>query len=100
MKQTLSLPPESSHQAIRSDKQHFKHKNQLWLIFNTTLLLCENIIYALVPVKTWIRVNQSFLSYRVLVLDKGQIAEFDTPTNLIAQKGIFYGMAKDAGLAQ
>lgn len=35
---------------------------------------------------------------RVLVLDKGQIAEFDTPTNLIAQKGIFYGMAKDAGL--
>lgn len=46
------------------------------------------------------KINQSFLSYRVLVLDKGQIAEFDTPTNLIAQKGIFYGMAKDAGLAQ
>lgn len=46
------------------------------------------------------RINQSFLSYRVLVLDKGQIAEFDTPTNLIAQKGIFYSMAKDAGLAQ
>lgn len=41
-----------------------------------------------------------FCSYRVLVLDKGQIAEFDTPTNLITQKGIFYGMAKDAGLTQ
>lgn len=39
------------------------------------------------------------LVHRVLVLDKGQVAEFDTPTNLIAQKGIFYGMAKDAGLA-
>uniref|UniRef100_A0A673IM37 Canalicular multispecific organic anion transporter 2-like n=1 Tax=Sinocyclocheilus rhinocerous TaxID=307959 RepID=A0A673IM37_9TELE len=36
---------------------------------------------------------------RVLVLDKGKIAEFNTPTNLLAQKGIFYGMAKDAGLA-
>lgn len=47
------------------------------------------------------KLNKSLLSsFRVLVLDKGQIAEFDTPTNLIAQKGIFYGMAKDAGLAQ
>lgn len=35
---------------------------------------------------------------RILVLDNGTIAEFDTPTNLIASKGIFYGMAKDAGL--
>lgn len=39
-------------------------------------------------------------SSRVLVLDKGQIAEFDTPSNLISQRGVFYGMAKDAGLAQ
>lgn len=31
-------------------------------------------------------------------MDKGQIAEFDTPANLLAQKGIFHGMAKDAGL--
>ncbi|KAF5915974.1 hypothetical protein HPG69_003047 [Diceros bicornis minor] len=36
---------------------------------------------------------------RVLVLDKGTVAEFDSPTNLIAARGIFYGMAKDAGLA-
>lgn len=39
-------------------------------------------------------------SCRVLVLDKGKIAEFDTPTNLISKRGIFYGMAKDAGLVQ
>ncbi|XP_036078629.1 canalicular multispecific organic anion transporter 2 isoform X3 [Rousettus aegyptiacus] len=36
---------------------------------------------------------------RVLVLDKGTVAEFDSPTNLIAARGIFYGMASDAGLA-
>lgn len=40
-----------------------------------------------------------FVLHRILVLDNGTIAEFDTPTNLIASKGIFYGMAKDAGLA-
>ncbi|XP_028263925.1 canalicular multispecific organic anion transporter 2 isoform X3 [Parambassis ranga] len=46
------------------------------------------------------RLNTIMDYTRVLVLDKGKIAEFDTPTNLIAQRGIFYGMAKDAGLAQ
>uniref|UniRef100_A0A3Q2E994 Multidrug resistance-associated protein 1 n=1 Tax=Cyprinodon variegatus TaxID=28743 RepID=A0A3Q2E994_CYPVA len=35
---------------------------------------------------------------RVLVLDKGQMAEFDSPSNLIASRGLFYKMAKDAGL--
>ncbi|XP_067225109.1 ATP-binding cassette sub-family C member 3 isoform X2 [Chanodichthys erythropterus] len=45
------------------------------------------------------RLNTIMDYTRVLVLDKGQIAEFDTPGNLIAQKGIFFGMAKDAGLA-
>lgn len=44
------------------------------------------------------RLNTIMDYNRVLVLDKGQIAEFDTPTNLISQRGIFYGMAKDAGL--
>ncbi|XP_033988992.1 canalicular multispecific organic anion transporter 2 isoform X2 [Trematomus bernacchii] len=46
------------------------------------------------------RLNTIMDYTRVLVLDKGQIAEFDTPTNLLSQKGIFYGMAKDAGLTQ
>nr|XP_046232338.1 ATP-binding cassette sub-family C member 3 isoform X2 [Scatophagus argus] len=46
------------------------------------------------------RLNTIMDYTRVLVLDKGQIAEFDTPTNLISQRGIFYGMAKDAGLTQ
>ncbi|XP_069605222.1 ATP-binding cassette sub-family C member 3 isoform X1 [Ranitomeya imitator] len=45
------------------------------------------------------RLNTIMDYTRVLVLDKGKIAEFDTPTNLISARGIFYGMAKDAGLA-
>uniref|UniRef100_A0AAR2LDB0 ATP-binding cassette, sub-family C (CFTR/MRP), member 3 n=1 Tax=Pygocentrus nattereri TaxID=42514 RepID=A0AAR2LDB0_PYGNA len=45
------------------------------------------------------RLNTIMDYTRFLVLDKGQVAEFDTPVNLITQKGIFYGMAKDAGLA-
>lgn len=36
--------------------------------------------------------------FRVLVLEKGEMAEFDSPSNLIAQRGAFYKMAKDAGL--
>ncbi|XP_055982515.1 ATP-binding cassette sub-family C member 3 [Sorex fumeus] len=36
---------------------------------------------------------------RVLVLDKGTIAEFDSPSNLIEARGIFYSMARDDGLA-
>ncbi|XP_054702251.1 ATP-binding cassette sub-family C member 3 isoform X2 [Grus americana] len=45
------------------------------------------------------RLNTIMDYTRVLVLDNGTIAEFDTPTSLIASKGIFYSMAKDAGLA-
>ncbi|CAL8268963.1 unnamed protein product, partial [Boreogadus saida] len=44
------------------------------------------------------RLNTIMDYKRVLVLEKGKIAEFDSPTNLIAKKGIFYKMAKDSGL--
>ncbi|XP_045924008.1 ATP-binding cassette sub-family C member 3 isoform X3 [Micropterus dolomieu] len=46
------------------------------------------------------RLNTILDYTRVLVLDKGQVAEFDTPSNLLSKRGIFYGMAKDAGLTQ
>ncbi|NXP41332.1 MRP3 protein, partial [Leiothrix lutea] len=45
------------------------------------------------------RLNTIMDYTRVLVLDNGTIAEFDTPANLIAAKGIFHTMARDAGLA-
>ena len=33
------------------------------------------------------------------MLDKGFMVEFDTPQTLLAQQGIYYKMARDAGLA-
>ena len=34
-----------------------------------------------------------------MVLDKGKIVEFDSPTNLLSNKNtVFYSMSKDAGL--
>ncbi|KAI3383909.1 hypothetical protein SNEBB_000827 [Seison nebaliae] len=45
------------------------------------------------------RLNTIMDSTRVLVMDKGQVAEFDTPENLLKnQKSIFYSMAKNSGL--
>ncbi|XP_076819725.1 multidrug resistance-associated protein 1-like isoform X2 [Clavelina lepadiformis] len=45
------------------------------------------------------RLNTIMDSTRVLVLDAGKVAEFDNPENLLKAKGIFYSMAKAAGLA-
>ncbi|XP_044159893.1 multidrug resistance-associated protein 1-like isoform X2 [Bufo gargarizans] len=44
------------------------------------------------------RLNTIMDYTRVLVLDKGQIVECDSPSSLIQKKGIFYSMAKDSGL--
>ncbi|KAI8366373.1 multi drug resistance-associated protein MRP [Choanephora cucurbitarum] len=47
------------------------------------------------------RINTVLDSDRILVLDKGSIAEFDAPSALLEnQKSIFYSMAKEAGLIE
>ncbi|KAK9779422.1 putative Metal resistance protein YCF1 [Seiridium cardinale] len=44
------------------------------------------------------RINTILDSDRVVVLDKGEVVEFDTPQELIKKKGVFYGLVKQAGL--
>ena len=36
---------------------------------------------------------------RIMVLKDGSIAEFDSPSDLLSRRGLFYVMARDAGLA-
>lgn len=44
------------------------------------------------------RINTILDSDRVVVLEKGEVAEFDTPQALIKKKGVFHGLVKQAGL--
>ncbi|XP_032930257.1 multidrug resistance-associated protein 1 isoform X2 [Catharus ustulatus] len=45
------------------------------------------------------RVNTILDCDRILVLENGRIAECDTPEHLIAQKGLFYSLLEESGLA-
>ena len=40
----------------------------------------------------------AFFTYRVIVLEAGRVVEYGSPQDLLQRKGIFYGMANDAGL--
>ncbi|KKK26753.1 hypothetical protein ARAM_007040 [Aspergillus rambellii] len=44
------------------------------------------------------RINTIIDSDRIVVLDKGRVAEFDTPAKLIEQRGKFYDLVKESGL--
>ncbi|XP_004373344.1 multidrug resistance-associated protein 1 [Trichechus manatus latirostris] len=44
------------------------------------------------------RLNTIMDCTRVIVLDRGEIREYGPPSDLLQQRGLFYSMAKDAGL--
>jgi ATP-binding cassette subfamily C (CFTR/MRP) protein 1 len=44
------------------------------------------------------RINTILDSDRIIVLDKGEVKEFDSPAELVRQKGLFYELVKEAGL--
>ncbi|XP_053167408.1 ATP-binding cassette sub-family C member 2-like isoform X2 [Hemicordylus capensis] len=46
------------------------------------------------------RLHSIMDSDRVLILDSGRIAEFDTPHGLLQQKGLFHQMVSDTGIQQ
>ena len=44
------------------------------------------------------RINTILDSDRILVLEKGRVAEFGSPSALVAKKGLFYKLVREAGL--
>ncbi|KAH8651800.1 P-loop containing nucleoside triphosphate hydrolase protein [Ilyonectria robusta] len=46
------------------------------------------------------RINTIIDSDRIVVLEKGEAVEFDTPATLMLQKGAFYQLVKEAGLLE
>ncbi len=44
------------------------------------------------------RINTILDSDKIVVLDHGEVAEFDSPSELVRQKGLFYELVKESGL--
>ena len=44
------------------------------------------------------RINTILDSDRIIVLDKGEVREFDSPAELVRQKELFYELVREAGL--
>jgi len=44
------------------------------------------------------RINTILDSDRIIVLDKGKVAEFESPAELVKRKGLFYELVREAGL--
>ena len=44
------------------------------------------------------RINTILDSDRIVVLDHGVVKEFDSPGELVRQKGLFYELVREAGL--
>lgn len=46
------------------------------------------------------RINTILDSDRIVVLQQGKVAEFDTPDELIKKRGLFYELVREAGLLE
>ena len=46
------------------------------------------------------RINTILDSDRIVVLDRGAVAEFDSPAALVKRKGLFYELVREAGLLE
>lgn len=46
------------------------------------------------------RINTILDSDRILVLDRGEVAEFDTPQALVQKRALFYELVREAGLLE
>ena len=46
------------------------------------------------------RINTILDSDRILVLDHGEVAEFDAPSALVQKRGLFYELVREAGLLE
>ena len=44
------------------------------------------------------RINTILDSDRIIVLDRGTVAEFDSPAKLVQSKGLFYELVREANL--
>lgn len=44
------------------------------------------------------RINTILDCDRIIVLDRGTVAEFETPAELVRRKGLFYELVKEANL--
>ena len=70
-----------------------------WIIQGTRTALFD-LMFKIFPYYLFVLFSFfPFFFCRVMVLDKGFMVEFDTPQALLAQQGVFYSMACDAGLA-
>jgi len=46
------------------------------------------------------RINTILDSDRIVVLEAGEVKEFDSPKELVRQKGLFYELVREAGLVE
>ena len=44
------------------------------------------------------RINTILDSDRIVVLDRGEVKEFDTPSKLVQRRGLFYELVREANL--